>query len=211
MNYIAPEVIKHAGYEGHKADIWSCGVMLYYMLAGCTFTYYHVDLPFDDESFPKLIDKIVLAQFEFPPTFSSEAKDLIANILTSNPNKRLSLERIKAHPWLKSAIPKAPRALEKAIPKDFNELTQDEYVPTKMDAFEFANCCTGKILNGLFEIKGTTTENEKESEVKTEIITNVGYKEYLGIVILKITVDISCNGKDECKDKDRFKERIYIR
>lgn len=181
MNYIAPEVIKHAGYEGHKADIWSCGVILYYMLAGCTLPL-SVDLPFDDESFPKLIDKIVLAHFEFPPSFSADAKDLIAGILTSNPNKRLTLPQVKAHPWLKSALPSLPRAPEKAGQKDLNELRPDEYVPARMDAFEFANCCTGKILNGLFEIYDSSAPGQ-ESEIKTEIITNVGYKEYLAIVM----------------------------
>ena len=98
---------------------------------------YSLDLPFDDESLPKLIDKIVLAHFECPPFFSPEAKDLINEILTPNPNKRPSIPQIKAHPWFtghstdKCALPTEIKKLEKIGSKDVSEITPDEYVPTK--------------------------------------------------------------------------------
>jgi len=198
LNYIAPEVIKNAGYEGHKADIWSCGVILYYMLAGCIFIWkidLIKDLPFDDESLPKLIDRIVLAQFEFPAQFSADAKDLISNILTPNPNKRYSISQIKSHPWLKKSDStfvtppmsehKNSMQLEKLPSKEFTDISPDEYIPAKMDAFEFASFCTGKLLNGLFELKTISASiqiSEDTDAPPTEMVTNIHYKEYLPMV-----------------------------
>lgn len=49
-NYAAPEVIAGRVYAGPEVDIWSCGVILYVLLCG--------RLPFDDESIPKLFEKI---------------------------------------------------------------------------------------------------------------------------------------------------------
>jgi serine/threonine protein kinase len=52
--------------------------------------------PFDDESVHKLLDKIIIGEFKFPPDdvkqISDDAKDLIRCILTPNPRKRYSLE-----------------------------------------------------------------------------------------------------------------------
>jgi serine/threonine protein kinase len=88
LNYIAPEIIKNTGYDGHLADIWACGVILYFMLTGRR--------PFDDESVHKLLDKIIIGEFKFPPVevkyLSEDVKELIKSILTPNPKKRFTIE-----------------------------------------------------------------------------------------------------------------------
>lgn len=142
-----------------------------------------VDLPFDDENLSKLIDKIVLAQFEFPSFFSPEAKDLISTILVSNPNKRPSLAQMKGHAWFTSTKLQSGNAGAKVGPrassKDLADLNPDQYVPAKMDAFEYASYCTGKLLNNFFDVK----EPNAEKELPTEILTKLGCKEYLAIVL----------------------------
>jgi 5'-AMP-activated protein kinase catalytic alpha subunit len=68
-NYASPEVIHGKFYDGQKADIWSCGIVLYACLTG--------SLPFDDESIAVLFEKISLGAFDMPSNMSAEAKDLI--------------------------------------------------------------------------------------------------------------------------------------
>ena len=76
------------------ADIWACGVILFFMLTG--------QRPFDDESVHKLLDKIIIGNFKFPneqKKLSEDSKDLIKNILNPNPRKRFNFEQIKMHRW----------------------------------------------------------------------------------------------------------------
>lgn len=76
-NYVAPEVLSHKGYDGAIADIWSCGVILYVLLAGY--------LPFDEVDLSTLYCKIKNVEFSCPSWFSIGAKTLINKILDSNP------------------------------------------------------------------------------------------------------------------------------
>ncbi|GFY99734.1 protein kinase superfamily protein [Actinidia rufa] len=90
-NYIAPEVLSNQGYDGAAADIWSCGVILYVLLAGY--------LPFDETDIPTLCKKVNAAEFSCPIWFSPSAKSLIEKILDHNPETRIRIEGIKNDPW----------------------------------------------------------------------------------------------------------------
>jgi len=76
--YAAPEMIAGKKYEGLMADIWSCGVILYAMLCGY--------LPFEDPNTSQLYKKILNGDYKIPKFVSNEGKDLIKNILNTDPN-----------------------------------------------------------------------------------------------------------------------------
>ncbi|XP_072971253.1 CBL-interacting protein kinase 8-like isoform X2 [Typha angustifolia] len=92
-NYVAPEVLSHKGYNGAIADIWSCGVILYVLLAGY--------LPFDEVDLTTLYSKIDKAEFSCPSWFSVGAKSLIHRILDPNPERRIRIEEIRNDEWFK--------------------------------------------------------------------------------------------------------------
>ncbi|GFY96050.1 CBL-interacting protein kinase 8 [Actinidia rufa] len=76
-NYVAPEVLGHKGYDGAVADVWSCGVILYVLMAGY--------LPFDEIDLTTLYSKIDKAEFSCPSWFPVGAKSLIHRILDPSP------------------------------------------------------------------------------------------------------------------------------
>lgn len=98
--YAAPELVISEGlYVGSAVDIWSCGVILYAMLAGY--------LPFDDDpanpdgdNINLLYKYIVNTPLSFPDYVSAEARDLLSMMLVPDPTRRADLRSIMAHPWL---------------------------------------------------------------------------------------------------------------
>ncbi|XP_059287272.1 CBL-interacting serine/threonine-protein kinase 24-like [Lycium ferocissimum] len=97
-NYIAPEVLSNRGYDGAAVDVWSCGVILYILMAGY--------LPFDEVDLPTLFSKINAADFTCPFWFSPGAVSLIRRILDPNPDTRIKIKEIKRDPWFrKSYLP----------------------------------------------------------------------------------------------------------
>ncbi|CAO2171526.1 unnamed protein product [Urochloa humidicola] len=89
--YVAPEVLLKRGYDGAKADIWSCGVILFVLMAGY--------LPFNDTNLVLLYRKITQSNYMCPPWFSVDARKLLARMLDPNPRTRITMSRLRAHPW----------------------------------------------------------------------------------------------------------------
>ena len=87
--YIAPEVLK--GQYDEMCDIWSCGVILFAMICGY--------LPFEDPNTANLYKKILNGDYSIPKFVSQESRDLITNILNTDPDKRFKISDIRKHPW----------------------------------------------------------------------------------------------------------------
>ncbi|XP_009629516.1 CBL-interacting protein kinase 2-like [Nicotiana tomentosiformis] len=94
--YVAPEVINRKGYDGAKADIWSCGVVLFVLLAGY--------LPFQDSNLMEMYRKIGKAEFRCPSWFPPEARRLLSKMLDPNPSTRISLAKIRGSTWFRRGI-----------------------------------------------------------------------------------------------------------
>ncbi|XP_048089047.1 calcium/calmodulin-dependent protein kinase (CaM kinase) II gamma 1 isoform X3 [Alosa alosa] len=93
--YLSPEVLRKDPY-GKPVDIWACGVILYILLVGYP--------PFWDEDQHKLYQQIKAGAYDFPSpewdTVTPEAKNLINQMLTINPAKRITAEQALTHPWV---------------------------------------------------------------------------------------------------------------
>ncbi|XP_076296516.1 calcium/calmodulin-dependent protein kinase II isoform X27 [Lasioglossum baleicum] len=93
--YLSPEVLKKEPY-GKPVDIWACGVILYILLVGYP--------PFWDEDQHRLYAQIRAGSYDYPSpewdTVTPEAKNLINQMLTVNPSKRITASEALKHPWI---------------------------------------------------------------------------------------------------------------
>jgi len=163
--YVAPEVINRKGYDGTKADIWSCGVILYVLLAGF--------LPFRDPNLIEMYRKIGKADFKYPNWFASDVRRLLSKILDPNPKTRISIAKIMESSWFKKGLEKpiVPATDNKELaPLDadgvFGVCDNGDHVDlskpcNNLNAFDIISFSSGFDLSGLFE-----DNKERKTEVR---------------------------------------------
>lgn len=160
-NYVSPEVLNDRGYDGAPADLWSCGVILFVLLAGY--------LPFDDHNIRNLYKKIAAANFTFPSWFSFGVKRFLTRILDPNPVTRITISEILEDEWFgKGNKPPVFDGKYETSLDDVHaafKISQDQHVtvreeqPAALNAFELIGLSKGLNLGGLFS---------KEQELKRE-------------------------------------------
>ncbi|KAL1329302.1 hypothetical protein AAHE18_12G031200 [Arachis hypogaea] len=154
-NYVAPEVIHNGGYDGSASDIWSCGVILFVLMAGY--------LPFDEPNQIALFRKIEKAEYVFPPWFSKEAKKLLTRILDPNPLTRIKISEILQDEWFRKGYKPPIFKEEEDINTDDvtaafddsreNLVTETKEKPASLNAFELISRSKNFNLESMFEEK----------------------------------------------------------
>jgi serine/threonine protein kinase len=93
--YVAAEILEGKPYDT-QADVWSIGVIVYILLGGYP--------PFIESNQRTLFRKIRKGQYEFHEEYwgqvSEDAKDLIRNLLTVNPDERYTSSQALANKWI---------------------------------------------------------------------------------------------------------------
>jgi len=119
-NYIAPEILEDKAGHSYEVDLWSLGVIIYTFLIGKP--------PFETNDVKSTYRKIRMGTYSFPEhiTISSYARNLIENLLVNKPEKRLTLEEIRNHGFLRNAqnVPKLLPISTLACPPSANFLKQ---------------------------------------------------------------------------------------
>ncbi|XP_057784702.1 CBL-interacting protein kinase 2-like [Salvia miltiorrhiza] len=148
--YVSPEVISKRGYDGAKSDIWSCGVILFVMLAG--------HLPFHCRNLMDMYRNIAKASYKCPHWFSPEVRRLLSRIIDPNPNTRISTAKIMEHPWFKNDLSSSNARVDKQnmefddviVGKPFDEANMELVRPDSLNAFNIISLSDGFDLSGLF-------------------------------------------------------------
>lgn len=94
-HYASPEVVRGEKYDGRRADVWSCGVILYALLVGA--------LPFDDDNLRHLLEKVKRGVFHIPHFVPAECQSLLRAMIEVDAEKRITLTEVLRHPWVVGA------------------------------------------------------------------------------------------------------------
>ncbi|XP_057950374.1 CBL-interacting serine/threonine-protein kinase 12-like [Malania oleifera] len=169
--YVAPEVLVRKGYDAAKVDIWSCGVILFVLMAGY--------LPFHDQNIMAMYKKIYKGEFRCPRWFSPELVQLLSRLLDTNPETRVTIPEIMENKWFKKGFKHVKFYIEddrlcnvqEAEEEDFEALSDQSMSesesesetcrrasilprPASLNAFDIISFSRGFDLSGLFDEGG---------------------------------------------------------
>ncbi|KAF8053832.1 hypothetical protein N665_1371s0003 [Sinapis alba] len=172
--YLAPEVLTRKGYDAAKADVWSCGVILFLLMAG--------HIPFYDKNIMAMYKKIYKGEFRCPRWFSSDLVRLLTRLLDTNPDTRITIPEIMKSRWFKKGFKHVKFYIEddklcREDEEDEEELcssgrsstvSESDAVfdvkrigsmprPASLNAFDIISFSSGFDLSGLFEEGGEGT------------------------------------------------------
>lgn len=144
--FMAPEVYK--GKTSPESDVWALGVLLYYMLSRL--------LPFENYTQKLAKDEQLEIEFDYKVwnMISPKAKDLVSKMLEVDPEKRLSADEARRHPWFDILKDTPP------ITESFNHLKN---ILKEMSHFEW-----NKFKMMLYEMLVTTLPQQEKNEFKLQ-------------------------------------------
>ncbi|XP_010920246.1 CBL-interacting protein kinase 5 [Elaeis guineensis] len=188
--YVAPEVIHRKGYDGAKADIWSCGVILFVLMAGY--------LPFNDPNLIIMYGKISRGEFRCPTWFPSDVRKLLSRLLDPNPNTRIAMSKLMENSWFRKGFKPVRPMLqlrgspyptsdvdvhgcmhgsaftsddeEKDEAEEKKKLVMSPLRPCSLNAFDIISRSQGFDLSGLFEEKVVKAEARFMSQKPAAVI-----------------------------------------
>ena len=166
--YCSPEVLY--GEYNKSCDIWSCGVIMYYLLSG--------RFPFEGENQEEIINKIYESKFDFNKKYfndiSEEAKDLISKCLKNQPAKRITIEEALNHKFFDD-VKKARKIteLEKKHLKNLKKLGKKTKFYQLVLTYLSYHFSDNKILNEINQLYEKLDKNIDYKISKSEL-----YKAY---------------------------------
>ncbi|XP_055832705.1 CBL-interacting serine/threonine-protein kinase 11 [Solanum dulcamara] len=143
--YVAPEVLTIKGYDGAKTDVWSCGIILYVMIAGY--------FPFYDQNLMLMYKKIYKGEFRCPKWMSPDLKRILSRLLDINPATRITIEEIIRDPWFRKGL-------------KFIKFSEEEEIKINsssncLNAFDIISFSQGLDISGLFKSNNPVDDLER--------------------------------------------------
>ncbi|KAK7276110.1 hypothetical protein RIF29_17243 [Crotalaria pallida] len=176
--YVAPEILAKKGYDGAKVDVWSCGVILFVIVAGY--------LPFNDPNLMAMYKKIYKGEYRCPRWFSPELRRFLSRLLDTNPETRITVDEILKDPWFKKGFK------EVKFHEEYDNKESEGMEKVKeLNAFDIISFSSGLNISGLFSavddgdrfvLRGTAEKVlEKVEEVAKEERVAVRRKKECGV------------------------------
>ncbi|KAM3373918.1 CBL-interacting serine/threonine-protein kinase 11 [Capsicum galapagoense] len=164
--YVAPEILTIKGYDGAKTDIWSCGIILYIMIAGY--------FPFYDQNLMLMYKKIYKGEFRCPKWMSPDVKRILSRLLDVNPGTRITIDEIIRDPWFRKGL--------KFIKFSGEEENKDSLISNSFNAFDLISFSSGLDISGLLKSNNPMDDLERmvveeSPERLIERIEELGKKE----------------------------------